>query len=72
MSVATNQGDFVKVVFVFQKNEQVEEVTLNSAQLTALLHAKQVWIESFADHFKIENSVWSYGNQNVSLQIYLK
>ncbi|AST95733.1 Uncharacterised protein [Niallia circulans] len=72
MSVAMNQGDFVKVVFVFQKNEQVEEVTLNSAQLTALLHAKQVWIEAFADHFKIENSVWSYGNENVSLQIYLK
>lgn len=72
MSVITNQGDSVKVVFVFQKNEQVEEVTLNPAQLTALLNSKQVWIEKFNSNLKIENTVWSYANNNVSLQIYLK
>ncbi|AEP86866.1 MULTISPECIES: hypothetical protein [Bacillus] len=27
-------GDTIKVVFVYQKNEQIEEVTLNSAQLS--------------------------------------
>lgn len=72
MSVITNQGDSVKVVFVFQKNEQVEEVTLNPTQLTALLNSKQVWIEKFNSNLKIENTVWSYANNNVSLQIYLK
>ncbi|WP_164214323.1 hypothetical protein [Virgibacillus sp. YIM 98842] len=72
MSVITNQGDSVKVVFVFQKNEQVEEVTLNPAQLTALLNSKQVWIEKFNSNLKIENTVWSYANNNVSMQIYLK
>ena len=65
-------GDTIKVVFVYQKNEQVEEVTLNSAQLSALLNSKQVWIETFSQNLKIENIVWSYGNQNVSLQVYLK
>jgi len=72
MSVVTNQGDSVTVVFVFQKNEQVEEVTLNSAQLTALLNSKQIWIEKFSSNLKIENTVWSYANNNVSVQIYLK
>jgi len=72
MRVATNQSDSVKVVFVFQKDEQVEEVTLNSAQLTALLNAKQVWIEKFKLNLKVENTVWSYGNNEISLQIYLK
>ncbi|MCY8186401.1 hypothetical protein MOC46_01615 [Bacillus spizizenii] len=65
-------GDTIKVVFVYQKNEQVEKVTLNSAQLSALLNSKQVWIETFSQNLKIENIVWSYGNQNVSLQVYLK
>ncbi|MCY7796896.1 hypothetical protein MOC18_18380 [Bacillus spizizenii] len=65
-------GDTIKVVFVYQKNEQVEKVTLNSAQLSALLNSKQVWIETFSQNQKIENIVWSYGNQNVSLQVYLK
>ena len=41
MSLVKN-GDSIKVVFVFQKNEQIEEVELNSAQLSALLHSKQV------------------------------
>ncbi|CUB28803.1 hypothetical protein BN2127_JRS7_03027 [Bacillus subtilis] len=27
-------GDTIKVVFVYQKNEQIEEVTPNSAQLS--------------------------------------
>ncbi|MED0870548.1 hypothetical protein [Bacillus spizizenii] len=27
-------GDTIKVVFVYQKNEQIAEVTLNSAQLS--------------------------------------
>lgn len=72
MSIVTNRGDSVKVVFVFQKNEQVEEVTLNPAQLTALLNSKQVWIEKFSSNLKIENTVWSYANNNVSMQIYLK
>nr|WP_289039212.1 hypothetical protein [uncultured Allobacillus sp.] len=72
MSVATNQGDSVKVVFVYQKNEQTEEVTLNSAQLSALLNAKQIWIERFSANLKVENTVWSYANDKVSLQIYLK
>lgn len=65
-------GDTIKVVFVYQKNEQVEKVTLNSAQLSALLNSKQVWIETFSQNLKIENIVWSYSNQNVSLQVYLK
>ncbi|MFC0015066.1 MULTISPECIES: hypothetical protein [Allobacillus] len=72
MTVATNQGDSVKVVFVYQKNEQTEEVTLNSAQLSALLNAKQIWIERFSANLKVENTVWSYANDKVSLQIYLK
>ncbi|MBN6206136.1 hypothetical protein NSA56_14495 [Oceanobacillus caeni] len=72
MSVVTNQGDSINVVFVFQRDEQVEEVTLNSAQLTALLNSKQVWIEKFSSNLKIENTVWSYANNNVSMQIYLK
>ena len=72
MSVATNQGDSVKVVFVFQKNELTEEVTLNSAQLSALLNSKQVWIEKFSTSLKVENTVWSYANDKVTLQIYLK
>lgn len=72
MSVVTNQGDSINVVFVFQRDEQVEEVTLNSAQLTALFNSKQVWIEKFSSNLKIENTVWSYANNNVSMQIYLK
>ncbi|MFD1848862.1 hypothetical protein [Oceanobacillus bengalensis] len=72
MSVVTNQGDSVKVIFVFQKNEQVEEVALNSAQLTALLNSKHIWIEKFNSNLKIENTVWSYAKNNVSMQIYLK
>lgn len=72
MSVVTNHGDSVKVIFVFQKNEEVEEVELNSAQLMALLNSKQVWIEKFSSNLKIENTVWSYAGNNVSLQIYLK
>lgn len=31
MSAATNKGDSVKIVFVFQKKEEAKEVTLNSA-----------------------------------------
>ncbi|MCY9357013.1 hypothetical protein MOE93_19305 [Bacillus spizizenii] len=50
-------GDTIKVVFVYQKNEQVEKVTLNSAQLSALLNSKQVWIETFSQNLKIENIV---------------
>ncbi|PAE27859.1 hypothetical protein CHI07_17635 [Paenibacillus sp. 7884-2] len=67
-----NQGDLVNVVFVFQKNEETEEVTLNTAQIMALLNAKQVWIERFSTNLKVENTVWSYANKKVSLQIYLK
>ncbi|MBR3120505.1 MAG: hypothetical protein IKF29_14920 [Oceanobacillus sp.] len=67
-----NQGDLVNVVFVFQKNEETEEVTLNTAQLMALLNAKQVWIERFSTNLKVENTVWSYANKKVSLQTYLK
>jgi len=58
--------------FVFQKNELTEEVTLNSAQLSALLNSKQVWIEKFSTSLKVENTVWSYANDKVTLQIYLK
>ncbi|MCM3400063.1 hypothetical protein [Oceanobacillus profundus] len=72
MNVTMNQGDLVNVVFVFQKNEETEEVTLNTAQLMALLNAKQVWIERFSTNLKVENTVWSYANKKVSLQIYLK
>ncbi|HLS09066.1 hypothetical protein [Lentibacillus sp.] len=72
MEAITDSNDSIKVVFVFQKNEQMEEVTLNSSQLTALLNSKQVWIETFAANLKIENTVWSYGNRKVSLQVYLK
>ena len=72
MSVATNQQDSVDVVFVFQKNELTEEVALNTAQLSALLDSKQVWIEKFSSNLKIENTVWSYANNIASMQIYLK
>lgn len=72
MNVTMNQGDLVNVVFVFQKNEETEEVTLNTAQLMALLNAKQVWIERFSTNLKVENTVWSHANKKVSLQIYLK
>lgn len=72
MNVTMNQGDLVNVVFVFQKNEETEEVTLNTAQLMALLNAKQVWIERFSTNLKVENTVWSYANKKVSLQTYLK
>ena len=72
MNVTMNQGDLVNVVFVFQKNEETEEVTLNTAQIMALLNAKQVWIERFSTNLKVENTVWSYANKKVSLQIYLK
>ncbi|WP_042222171.1 hypothetical protein [Oceanobacillus manasiensis] len=72
MEVAANQADRICVVFVFQKTEQIEEVQLNSAQLTALLHAKQVWVEAFSSNLVVENSVWSYGNNKVTLQVYLK
>ena len=71
MSVSISQYDSVKVVFVYHKNEQIEEVNLNGAQLTALLNAKQVWIEKFSDNLKIENTVWSYGKE-AALQVYLK
>ena len=60
------ESDGVKVVFVFQKNEEIVETTLNAAQLTALLHAKQVWIEKFSTTLKIENTIWSYGNNTAS------
>ncbi|RLL41312.1 hypothetical protein D8M04_17465 [Oceanobacillus piezotolerans] len=72
MSIATNQGDSVTVVFVYQKDEQFEEVNLNSAQLTALLNSKQVWIEKFSNNLKIENTIWSYGKHKITVQIYLK
>lgn len=72
MNVTMNQGDLVNVVFVFHKNEETEEVTLNTAQLMALLNAKQVWIERFSTNLKVENTVWSYANKKVSLQTYLK
>ncbi|SET02821.1 hypothetical protein SAMN05216389_104224 [Oceanobacillus limi] len=72
MNVAMNNADLVRVVFVFQKSEQTEEVLLTMAELTALLHSKQVWIEKFSANLKIENTVWSYANHKVSLQIYLK
>ena len=72
MNVTMNQGDLVNVVFVFHKNEETEEVTLNTAQLMALLNSKQVWIERFSTNLKVENTVWSYANKKVSLQIYLK
>ncbi len=72
MSVTTNSGDAVKVVFVYQKDEEVEEVKLNNPELTALLHAKQVWIGKFGRNLKIEHTVWSYGEEAIALQIYLK
>lgn len=55
------ESDGVKVVFVFQKKEEVVETTLNAAHLTALLHAKQVWIEKFSTNLKLENTIRSYG-----------
>lgn len=72
MEITANQGDYVCVVFVFQKTEQTEEVQLNAAQLTALLQAKQVWVERFSSNLKIENTVWAYGNNKITLQVYLK
>lgn len=72
MNVVTNQGDSVKVIFVYQEKEQVEEVTLNTAQLTALLNSQQVWIERFSNNLRIKNAVWSYVDNNISMQIYLK
>ncbi|WP_277678912.1 hypothetical protein [Gracilibacillus dipsosauri] len=72
MSIVSSQGDSITVVFVYQKNEQTEELTLHSAQLLALLNAKQVWIEAFHANLKVENTVWSYANGKVSLQVYLK
>ncbi|KIN53104.1 MULTISPECIES: hypothetical protein [Bacillus] len=33
-------GDSIKVVFVFQKSEQIKEVELNSAQLSAFIKLK--------------------------------
>ncbi|GIO24206.1 hypothetical protein [Oceanobacillus sp. J11TS1] len=72
MRTSTNQADLVTVVFVFPKKEQTEEILLTSAELTALLHAKQVWIEKFSANLKIENTVWSNANNKISLQVYLK
>ncbi|MFD2629895.1 hypothetical protein [Oceanobacillus kapialis] len=72
MEITENQGDHVCVVFVFQKTEQTEEVQLNAAQLTALLQAKQVWVERFSSNLQIENTVWAYGNNKITLQVYLK
>lgn len=43
MGIATKQDGYIKVVFVYQQNEQIEEVNLNVSQLTALLNSKQVW-----------------------------
>lgn len=64
--------DMVKVVFVYQKEEQVEELTLSLGELTALLHAKQVWIEKFSANLKVENTVLSFAEGRVSLQVYVK
>lgn len=71
MNAAMNQGESVNVVFVDQKNEVTEKAVLNTAQLTALLNANQVWVEKFSQTLKIKNTVWSYGNGQILLQIYL-
>ncbi|CAH1191107.1 hypothetical protein D1872_282310 [compost metagenome] len=68
----TSHEDMINVIFVAQKNEQLEEALLNNTQLTALLNAKQVWIEKFNNNFKIENLIWTYTSNHVSLHIYLK
>lgn len=72
MNAASNQDESITVVFVYQKTEQTVEMTLNSAQLKALLNSNQVWIERFNTNLKIENTVWFYAGSKVSLQIYLK
>jgi len=59
MNGLTEHENSIKVLFICQKTELVEEVTLNAAQLTALINAKQEWIEKFS-------------NKDVFLQIYLK
>ncbi|KMJ57262.1 hypothetical protein AB685_17840 [Bacillus sp. LL01] len=71
-TLTEGHGDVIKAIFVYPRTEQVEEVTLNTAQVTALLNSTQVWIESFSANLKMHNTVWSYGNGNFTLQIYLK
>ncbi|SEQ89198.1 hypothetical protein [Piscibacillus halophilus] len=70
MNAALQSEESVKVVFISQNDEKLEEVNLNSPQLIALLNAKQIWIEKFEENLKIKNTVWSYTNQNISLQVY--
>lgn len=53
MSITVNEGDTVKVVFVYPKTVQTEEANINIAQLSALLHSKQLWIEKFKENLKI-------------------
>jgi len=52
MNGLTEHENSIKVLFICQKTELVEEVTLNAAQLTALINAKQEWIEKFSNNLR--------------------
>lgn len=47
-------------------------MTLSSPELTALLNSIVVWIEIFRNRLKIENTVWSYSGNKITLQVFLK
>ncbi|MGN8646815.1 hypothetical protein ACTNEO_12350 [Gracilibacillus sp. HCP3S3_G5_1] len=72
MRTTYQNGDAIQVMFINQKNEEVEEAVLNNTQLTALFQANQVWIERFEKSLKIKRSVWSLGNNRVVLQVYVE
>ncbi|MFD2656381.1 hypothetical protein [Gracilibacillus thailandensis] len=69
MRTAYQNGDTIQVVFLNQKNEDIEEAVLNNAQITALFQANQVWIERFEKSLKIKNSVWSLNHNNIVLRV---
>lgn len=67
-----NFAETIKCVFIYQDEEQVEEERLLGVELSALLNAKQVWIEKFDRNLKIENTVWTYLDYKITLQVYLR
>ncbi|WP_208591487.1 hypothetical protein [Gracilibacillus suaedae] len=69
MRTAYQNNDTIQVVFLNQKNEDVEEAVLNNAQITALFQANQVWIERFEKNLKIKNSLWSLNHNNMFLRV---
>ncbi|WP_163581035.1 hypothetical protein [Gracilibacillus saliphilus] len=69
MRTAYQNGDTIQVVFLNQKNEDIEEAVLNNAQITALFQANQVWIERFEKNLKIKDSVWSLNHSNIVLRV---